>query len=72
MRDLTEADGVLLEYAAPHSMIDMGNLFFAATEYQMAMDEAKAEILNLESLLSYAEGEATSQGLTYRDGLERE
>jgi len=37
--DLEQSDSILIEYAQPHSMIDNGNLFFAATEYQGAYNE---------------------------------
>ena len=33
---LLEADKILREYVEPNSMIDNGNLFFAATEYKEA------------------------------------
>lgn len=34
--DLKQADEILDEYAKPYSMIDNGNLFFAACEYRNA------------------------------------
>lgn len=37
--DLKQADEILHEYTQPGSMIDNGNLFFAAHEYKAAYDE---------------------------------
>lgn len=37
---LVKADEILLEYVQPNSMIDMGNLFYAANEYRHAYRQA--------------------------------
>lgn len=38
---LAEADEILRDYARPNSLIDMGNVFFAATEYKAAYEHLR-------------------------------
>ncbi len=47
MTDLKEADNILKEYTEPNSLIDNGNLFFAATKYKKAVEERDLKILQL-------------------------
>lgn len=37
---LGQADKIITEYALPNSLVDNGNLFFAATEYANGFEEA--------------------------------
>lgn len=39
MNNLKDADQILNEYSQPDSLVDEGNLFFAATEYKKAYEE---------------------------------
>lgn len=44
---LEEAGETLKEYVEPNSMVDEGNLFFAATTYKEAYEKLKTELSNL-------------------------
>lgn len=41
---LSEADDILSEYCQPNSMVDMGALFFAATEYRSAYKSIRLKL----------------------------
>lgn len=47
-RRLQEANDILKDYTEPNSMIDMGNLFFAATEFKAAYEAVCREKDNTE------------------------
>lgn len=42
-KNLLQAHKVLREYIEPHSTVDNGNLYFAATEYKKAYSELQAQ-----------------------------
>lgn len=56
MSNLDEARRILAEYVTPNSLIDSGNLFFAATEYQLEVQWLQRENQRLTKALEVAKG----------------
>lgn len=66
---LSNADEILKEYVEPDSIVDMGNLYFAATQYKLAFAKVVAENERLKGKLSYilqrVDKQALDEGLWF-------